>query len=203
MVSLCVVLHMCWRARLVNDYAYAAAKWNAAAATYPQLGVYFVDSCRNLTKTHPFETELVRRIPFRQPHAALDRFYLTGVEMDQVAAALELLPPRCTHIVKLTGKYHSDALPPYLASLQRAPPMLAVQARGPKYHGWSSELYVISRRLLAVEMRVRRAFSRAEEWLDHVRKTIEALDMPVHRLPRFDLSRHVRRSGDNAPMKWL
>lgn len=123
--------------------------------------------------------------------------------MDQVAAVLELLPRQCTHLVKLTGKYFSEALPSYLAGLGKSPPTLAVQARGPSYHGWSSELYIISRRLLAVEMRARRGFSRAEEWLEHIRNTIEVLDLSVHRLPRFELSRPVRRSGDNALMKWL
>lgn len=203
MTSLCVVLHMCWRTRLIDDYSYAAAQWNTTAAVYPRLGVYFVDSCRNLTEEHPFQTDFVHRLPFQQRHAARSRNGLTNFEMDQVAAALKLLPPQCTHIVKLTGKYHSETLPSYLAELQRAPPVLAVQARGPSWYGWSSELYVISRRLLSAEIRARRGFGNAEQWLEHIRATIEALDMPVHRLPRFNLSRHVRRSGDNALMKWL
>ena len=201
--SLCVVLHMCWRARLVDDYSHAAAKWNAAAIAHPQLGVFFVDSCRNVTDRHPLETDHVHRLPFQQRHAPLNRFYLTNVEMDQVAAVLELLPRQCIHIVKLTGNYFSQALPSYLAGLRQSPPTLALQARGPSYHGWSSELYIISRRLLAVEIESRRGFGRTEEWLDHTRKTMEALDLSVQRLPRFDLVRPVRRSGDNALIKWL
>lgn len=203
MTFLCVVLHMCWRERLVNDYTHAAAKWNAAAASYPRFGVYFVDSCRNLSDTHPFEAKNMRRIPFEQKRAPINRFYLTNVEMDQIAAALEHLPPQCTNIVKLTGKYFSDALPPYLAGLHQSPPSLAVQARGPSWNGWSSELFIVSRRLLVVEMCVRRAFSRTEEWLDQVRKTLIALNISVHYLPRFDLVRPVQRSGDFKLMRWL
>lgn len=64
MVSLCVVLHMCWRARLVDDYSHTAAKWNASAIAHPQLGVFFVDSCRKVTDRHPLETDHVHRLPF-------------------------------------------------------------------------------------------------------------------------------------------
>ena len=200
---LCVVLHMCWRERLLHDYQYAAQKWDRAAASHPTLEVYFVDSCRNLSEPHPFETRLLRRIPFQQRQVPQARFWLTSVEMDQVAAALVLLPPRCTHVVKLTGKYFSHSLPPYLERLAAEAPMLALQARGPSWQGWSSELYIMSRRLLAAAMRTRSSFTSTEEWLEHVRTTLSALKVRVHRLPRFDLDRPVQRSGDFKLMTWL
>jgi hypothetical protein len=94
-------------------------------------------------------------------------------------------------------KYFSEAPPSYLAGLRQSPPTLAIQAHGPSYHGWSSELYIISRRLLAVEIE-------SEDSVEQKNgKTMEALDLSVQRLPRFDLVRPVRRSGDNALIKCL
>ena len=201
--AICIVLHMCWRTRLVADYTHAAREWDRAARNHSALSVYFIDSCRNLSERHPFETEHVHRLPFQQRRPPLERFWLTGVEMDQVAAGLKHLPSRCTYVVKLTGKYFASALPSYLERLVSEAPVLALQARGPSWHGWSSELYVIARRFLVTQIRLRSSFARAEEWLDHARATVEALDVPVHRLPRFDLDRPVQRSGDFKMLTWL
>ena len=201
--AICIVLHMCWRTRLVADYTHAAREWDRAARNHSALSVYFIDSCRNLSERHPFETEHVHRLPFQQRRPPLARFWLTGVEMDQVAAGLKHLPSRCTYVVKLTGKYFASALPSYLERLVSEAPVLALQARGPSWHGWSSELYVIARRFLVTQIRLRSSFARAEEWLDHARATAEALDVPVHRLPRFDLDRPVQRSGDFKMLTWL
>ena len=202
--GLCVVLHMCSRNRLLADYADASRRWDDAAAAHPSFGVYFVDSCRNHSAAHPYETPRMHRIPFQQRSPAHARFWLTAFEMDQMSAALAYLPPQCTHVVKLTGKYFSPALPPYLDSLSVNLPTLALQSRGPSYYGWSSELFIISRRLLSVQMHTRaRSFGRTEEWLSYIRKTLLAVNVSVHYLPRFPLARNVRRSGDNALMTWL
>ena len=194
---------MCWRERLLDDYANAARKWDAAAASRPRFEAYFVDSCRNLSHPHPFETARLRRIPFQQRRRALDRFYLTGVEMAQVEAVLTHLPVRCTHVVKLTGKYYAPSLPPYLDTLASAPPVLAVQARGPTYKGWSSELFVASRALLELAVRTHSSFARSEKWLMHTRRTLMALGIDVRQMPRFDLDRAMQRSGDFRRMTWL
>ena len=87
--AICIVLHMCWRTRLVADYTHAAREWDRAARNHSALSVYFIDSCRNLSERHPFETEHVHRLPFQQRRPPLDRYWLTGVEMDQVAAGLK------------------------------------------------------------------------------------------------------------------
>jgi len=204
--GLCVVLHMCSRKRLLADYADASRRWDDAAAAHPSFAVYFVDSCRNLSASHPYETPRMHRIPFEQRSPAKARFWLTAFEMDQMSAALAYLPQQCTHVVKLTGKYFSPALPPYLDSLSGNLPTLALQARGPSYQGWASELFIISRRLLAIQMHRHtnvRSFGRTEEWLSYIRRTLMAVNVSVHYLPRFPLARSVHRSGDHALMTWL
>ena len=72
--AICIVLHMCWRTRLVADYTHAAREWDRAARNHSALSVYFIDSCRNLSERHPFETEHVHRLPFQQRRPPLARF---------------------------------------------------------------------------------------------------------------------------------
>ena len=113
--AICIVLHMCWRTRLVADYTHAAREWDRAARNHSALSVYFIDSCRNLSERHPFETEHVHRLPFQQRRPPLDRFWLTGAEMDDAGFPMSR-PPRmcvcvCMHACLRTP---SSTVPPRL-----------------------------------------------------------------------------------------
>ena len=220
---ICVVLHICWRKRLIEDYKAAFEDWQRAAKRFvDDFNVFFIDSCYektlppNVTNTtnyttqaflnlHPLSTPSLKRIPFLQRRKALDRFYLTDVEMGQMKAAVTTLPTECTTLVKLTGKYFSESLPPYLKTLsnEEPHPMLGLQARGPSYSGWSSELFLMDRQLMKIALAWR--FPRTEMWVDNVRQLLFSLghNTSVLFFPRFEIKRPVRRSGDRALLKWL
>ena len=223
---LCVVLHICWRERLIEDYKAAFEDWQRAAKAFvDDFRVFFVDSCYgktllpNATSTtsttnyttqallnlHPLSTPTLKRLPYLQRGKVLDRFYLTDTEMGQMKAAVTTLPTECTTIVKLTGKYFSESLPPYLQALGRGEPrpLLGLQERGPSYSGWSSELFLMDRQLMKIALAGR--FPRTEMWVDNVRQLLVALghNSSILFLPRFWLKRPVRRSGDRARLTWI
>jgi len=217
---ICVALHICWRARLLDDYRAAFHEWQKVSQYYEDdFRVFFVDSCyekslapnathaTNATNSapHPFATPTLGRVPFLQRGKALDRFYLTDSEVAQMRAVATTLPVECTTIVKLTGKYYAPTLPPYLAALGRGEtrPLLGLQQRGPSWGGYSSELFLMDRSLMQTALAAR--FPRTEMWVDNVRRLLLAVGMNSSILffPRFVLARPVRRSGDRALLTWL
>jgi len=197
----------------MKDYTFAFQDWAAEGEKGNGFKTFFIDGCfdrfNNLSKTplpeHPFSTRMTR-IEYNQKGKALDRFYLTKSEMKQMEAVVERLPDECTHIVKLTGKYFSEALPKHLAFISQMPnlPILGLQARGKKYMGWSSELFMMKRSLMK-DVLHRSQWHRTEEWLDNVRKIVQDVggERLIHFFPMFTLKRVVERSGDHTVMSWL
>tara|TARA_B100000683_G_C12507292_1_gene559527 strand:+ start:1789 stop:2238 length:450 start_codon:yes stop_codon:yes gene_type:complete len=149
-------------------------------------------------------------VNFTQKHKPLDRFYLSPYEQAQMNAVLQSAKPECSAIGKLTGKYFADKL---VSELERyatkldtddPPPLLGLQSRGKQYGGYSSELFVIHRRLLESQIQLWPRGMNTERFLDLVRQSVVAMDpQRVHVFDRIPLVHKVRRSGDNNLMTFL
>ena len=205
MWKLCLTLHICWRPRLVNDYNFTLGKWAQAETSFR---VQFVDSCLPTT-SHPLDYLGIPRVPFQQKTKPLDRFYLSGVEREQMRASLEHLAhsnQSCELLGKLTGKYFSDDIISTLNALVQAPqkPILGLQYRGPQYGGYSSELFVVERSLFMTMLPIWPKGWNTEKFVQLL-YTIANTTRPegVHTFPRLQLDRVVRRSGNNLRMTFL
>ena len=187
--SLCLVLHMCDRPHVREQYNASLSFWNAVN----QSDIYAIDSCSNSTLT---TFRRITRLPFQQQSKPLDRFYLSGLERQQMEAAVNLLPPHCQFVVKLTGKYATARLLPALAA-RPSGTMLAVQSWGTSYGGWHSEVFGMDRSFMRKALSSWSDGRNTERFLLQMKDLLEYVAPgTVFSLPRLPLMKAAYRSGD-------
>lgn len=196
MASLCLVLHMCDRPHVREQYSSSLSFWNAVNFS----DIYAIDSCSNSTLT---EFRHITRLPLRQRSKPLERFHLSALERQQMQAAVNLLPSHCHFVVKLTGKYATAHLLPALVA-RSSGTMLAVQSWGTSYGGWHSEVFGMDRSFMRRALGTWTDGRNTERFLLHLKEITECVaPSAVLSLPRLPLVRAAYRSGDGRRITTL
>lgn len=196
--AVCLVLHICRRPQWVETYNRTFALWGAERPR--SFDMFYIDSCGD-----GFDFPNIKRINYRQEPPPRKSWNLTPFERAQSAAVLENLPPHCTFVIKLTGKYHAPALVHHLDALDATRTRLLIQRRAAwGGTGWPSELFGADRELLRSCLGRWARESNTEAFVKWMRSMVRALNVSfVKTLPRMKLSFQVKRSSDGRLMTAL
>lgn len=190
------MLHVCLRTNMTDVYTKSLALWNAEPVR-----TFYIDSCSNGTQWKQYKN--LSQIDFVQKQRPQMRWYLSGMERQQIKVGLQKLPSECSFIVKVTGKYHSSKLVPFLRNISNST-LAVLQSFGRAYGGWHSELFAIERRFYSNMISTWTDGRNTEKFIGNIKLIIEQLSPDrLSYFPALPLSFRVMRNGDGRVMTSL